>query len=230
MSHHGCSRMQRSDGRSASPEWGRNWVYFIGPLTILTSRGGETRRTKSLMGNQFLRLRTRTGTCDAASSPHKVFHLHWQSQVSRSGHLFRHKNGPAMRILRAAPILMPWIKRKGQPRQKQVLQQFENKFIKLKYGSYWRKRCLYCPSTPGPERINCISNVFLQLTCQAILVCSGISLFASSTLLILLVHKGLKDYFASRQPGSSAARMRGTSIHTQGYFWLVNLFIAGIVF
>src|SRR5438046_8743740 len=64
---------------------------------------------------------------------------------------------------------------------------------------------------------------------QSMLVCSGISLFATSSLLIFLAYKGFKDY-VSRRPGSPSLRIRGTSIHTQGYFWLVNLFIAGILF
>ena len=62
---------------------------------------------------------------------------------------------------------------------------------------------------------------------QSILVCSGISFFATSSLLISLAYKGFKDY-VSRRPGSQSPGIRGNSIHTQGYFWLVNLFIAGI--
>jgi hypothetical protein len=57
-------------------------------------------------------------------------------------------------------------------------------------------------------------------------VCGGLSLFATSTLLIYL---GYKAYRASREevdpnPGPNRTTY---SIHTQGYFWLVNMFVAG---
>ena len=62
------------------------------------------------------------------------------------------------------------------------------------------------------------------------MICSTISLFATSTLLSLLAYKAIKEYRASRKPGYLSSALRGTySIHTQGYFWLVNLFIAGIL-
>jgi hypothetical protein len=61
------------------------------------------------------------------------------------------------------------------------------------------------------------------------LICSSVSLFATSSLLSLLAWKAFKEYRNSRKPGTLSSALRGTySIHTQGYFWLVNLFIAGI--
>jgi hypothetical protein len=62
-------------------------------------------------------------------------------------------------------------------------------------------------------------------------ICSSLSLCATTTLLITLSYKAFQTHVASRKPGSAAtaSAMRATySIHTQGYFWLVNLFVAGI--
>lgn len=65
---------------------------------------------------------------------------------------------------------------------------------------------------------------------QAISVCSALSFVASTSLLIGLAYKSYTEYRLSQEASSDAGYARRSmkvSFHTQGYFWLVNLFIAG---
>jgi hypothetical protein len=57
-------------------------------------------------------------------------------------------------------------------------------------------------------------------------VFSGISLFTTA---VLLIYLGYKAFRASREDKNNNPRPHGStySIHTQGYFWLVNMFVAG---
>jgi len=59
-------------------------------------------------------------------------------------------------------------------------------------------------------------------------VCSTFSFTATSILLIVLGTKAYRGWRSSKEV-SSPTHHRQVSIHTQGYFWLVNLFVADFV-
>jgi len=54
------------------------------------------------------------------------------------------------------------------------------------------------------------------------LVCTSVSITATSSLLVYLLYKKIKDY------GVFGGRNRYDS-PTQGSFWLINLFVAGLL-
>jgi hypothetical protein len=58
------------------------------------------------------------------------------------------------------------------------------------------------------------------------MACSGLSLLATTSLLCVLGFTALRRYIQQKTPGRRTSVQRSVQ-YPQGFFWLVNLFVAG---